>query len=141
MTNQQKSEASTRKYQTLLLVGSGVFLSTMDSSMVNVALPFIMESFGAPLKSIQWVVLVYLLSITITLLFWGIAADRLGKFFTYLVGISLFLSASVGCALAPTLTTLIVLRLIEGIGAALMMAAVPIIIRDVFKNHQLGKGL
>ena len=58
MTNQQKSEASTRKYQTLVLVGSGVFLSTMDSSMVNVALPFIMESFGAPLKSIQWVVLV-----------------------------------------------------------------------------------
>jgi EmrB/QacA subfamily drug resistance transporter len=141
MTNQQKSEASTRKYQTLLLVGAGVFLSTMDSSMVNVALPFIMESFGAPLKSIQWVVLVYLLSITITLLFWGIAADRFGKFFTYLIGICLFLSASLGCALAPTLTTLIVLRFIEGLGAAMMMAAGPIIIRDVFPNHQLGKGL
>ncbi len=60
--------SSLKKYQTLLLVGAGVFLSTMDSSMVNVALPFIMESFGAPLRTIQWVVLIYLLSITVTLL-------------------------------------------------------------------------
>ncbi|RZW21405.1 MAG: MFS transporter, partial [Desulfobulbaceae bacterium] len=95
---------SDRKYQTLVLVGAGVFLSTMDSSMVNVALPFIMESFGAPLRSIQWVVLIYLLSITVTLLFWGIVADRFGKFGTYLIGILIFLSASVGCAMAPSLT-------------------------------------
>lgn len=142
MAHHQNSEAtSVRKYQTLLLVGAGVFLSTLDSSMVNVALPFIMESFGAPLRSTQWVVLIYLLSITITLLFWGIAADRLGKFITYLVGICIFVSASIGCALAPTLTTLILLRFIEGLGAAMMMAAGPTIIRDVFPNHQLGKGL
>jgi EmrB/QacA subfamily drug resistance transporter len=134
-------ENSFRKYQTLLLVGAGVFLSTMDSSMVNVALPFIMESFGAPLRSIQWVVLIYLLSITVTLLFWGIVADRFGKFSIYLVGILVFLSASVGCALAPSLVLLIILRAVEGLGAAMLMAAGPTIIRDVFPNHQLGKGL
>ncbi|MBT8346221.1 MAG: MFS transporter [Desulfofustis sp.] len=132
---------SDRKYQTLVLVGAGVFLSTMDSSMVNVALPFIMESFGAPLRSIQWVVLIYLLSITVTLLFWGIVADRFGKFGTYLIGILIFLSASVGCAMAPSLTLLIVLRAIEGLGAAMLMAAGPTIIKDVFPNHQLGRGL
>ena len=130
-----------RKYHTLLLVGAGVFLSTMDSSMVNVALPFVMESFGAPLRSIQWVVLIYLLSITITLLFWGITADRFGRFATYLLGITVFITASAGCALAATLQLLILLRFIEGLGAAMMMAAGPTIIRDVFPNHQLGRGL
>ena len=129
------------KYQTLLLVGAGVFLSTMDSSMVNVALPFIMDSFGAPLRIIQWVVLVYLLSITVTLLFWGIVADRFGKFKIYLTGIIIFLSASLGCALASNLTLLIILRAVEGLGAAMLMAAGPTIIRDVFPNHQLGRGL
>jgi EmrB/QacA subfamily drug resistance transporter len=129
------------KYQTLLLVGAGVFLSTMDSSMVNIALPFIMESFGAPLRSVQWVVLVYLLSITVTLLFWGIVADRFGKFRIYLIGILIFLSSSCGCALASSLTLLIILRAVEGLGAAMLMAAGPTIIREVFPNHQLGRGL
>jgi EmrB/QacA subfamily drug resistance transporter len=138
---QMNGEQPLRKYQTLLLVGAGVFLSTMDSSMVNVALPFIMKSFGAPLRSIQWVVLIYLLSITVTLLFWGIVADRFGRFNTYLFGILIFLSASLGCALAPTLTTLIVLRFIEGLGAAMLMAAGPAIIRDVFPQHEIGRGL
>lgn len=118
-----------------------MFLSTMDSSMVNVALPFITKSFGASLRSTQWVVLVYLLSITVTLLFWGIVADRFGKFSTYLFGIGVFLSGSVGCALAPSLTVLIVMRFIEGLGASMMMAAGPTIIRDVFPTNQLGKGL
>ena len=139
--NRTSQEQPSRKYQTLLLVGAGVFLSTMDSSMINVALPFVMESFGAPLRSVQWVVLIYLLSITVTLLFWGIVADRFGKFSTYLIGILIFLSASVGCAMAPTLTLLIILRFVEGLGAAMLMAAGPTIIRDVFPNHQLGRGL
>ena len=138
---ENRDERPFRKYQTLLLVGAGVFLSTMDSSMVNVALPFIMDSFGAPLRSIQWVVLVYLLSITVTLLFWGIVADRYGKLSIYLIGILIFLSASFGCALAPSLALLIILRAVEGLGAAMLMAAGPTIIRDVFPNHQLGKGL
>lgn len=130
-----------RKYQTLVLVGAGVFLSTMDSSMVNVALPFITKSFAAPLRSTQWVVLVYLLSITVTLLFWGIVADRFGKFFTYLFGIGVFLGGSLGCALAPSLSVLILLRFIEGMGASMMMAAGPTIIREVFPTNQLGRGL
>ena len=142
MEHHQESDATPlRKYQTLVLVGAGVFLSTMDSSMVNIALPFVMDSFGAPLRTIQWVVLVYLLSITVTLLFWGIVADRFGKLVTYLFGICIFLLASVGCALAPTLALLILLRFIEGLGAAMMMAAGPTIIRDVFPSHQLGRGL
>lgn len=129
------------KYLTLFLVGAGVFLSTMDSSMVNVALPFIMEDFGSTLLKTQWVVLIYLLSITVTLLFWGIVADHVGKYRTYFAGITIFIAASIGCSVAPSLLFLIGLRFVEGLGAAMMMAAGPTIIRDVFPRNQLGTGL
>lgn len=129
------------RYMTLFLVGAGVFLSTMDSSMVNVALPFIMADLETTLLKTQWVVLIYLLSITVTLLFWGIAADHLGKYRIYFTGITVFVTASIGCSLAPHLLFLIVLRFIEGLGAAMMMAAGPTIIRDVFPRDQLGTGL
>lgn len=129
------------KYQTLVIVGAGVFLSTMDSSMVNVALPFIMRTFEAQLRQVQWVILIYLLSITVTLLFWGIVCDRIGKYRTYFAGIVIFLLSSVGCSLASSLPVLISIRFVEGLGAAMMMAAGPTIIRDVFPVSQLGRGL
>ena len=129
------------KYPTLFLVGAGVFLSTMDSSMVNVALPFIMDSFASTLRKTQWVVLIYLLSITVTLLFWGIVADYYGKYRTYFTGIAVFIAASLGCSVAPSLVLLTALRFVEGLGAAMMMAAGPTIIRDVFPRNQLGTGL
>jgi len=129
------------KYRTLFLVGTGVFVSTMDSSMVNVALPFIMNDFGTTLLQSQWVVLIYLLSITVTLLFWGILADQKGRYRIYFSGISVFIAASVGCSVAPSLVHLIILRFIEGLGAAMMMAAGPAIIRGAFPRSQLGTGL
>jgi MFS family permease len=141
--NSQSNRQSQRsgQYQTLALVSGGVFLSTMDSSMVNVALPFIMADFEAPLISAKWVVLIYLLSITVTLLFWGIAADRFGRFLIYFLGISLFLLSSAGCSLAPDLGMLIGIRFVEGLGAAMMMASGPAIIRDAFPPAQIGRGL
>lgn len=137
----QTELGTTAQYQIVLLVGAGVFLSTMDSSMVNVALPFIMQTFAAQLIEVQWVVLIYLLSITVTLLIWGIVSDRIGKHITYLAGIGLFVLSSLGCSLAPSLPVLVALRFVEGLGAAMMMAAGPTILRDVFPRNQLGKGL
>ncbi len=134
-------ETGMAKWRIFLLVGAGVFLSTMDSSMVNVALPSIMRSFTAPLIQVQWVVLIYLLTITVSLLFWGVAADRLGTGTVYLLGIGIFGTGSLVCAAAPSLWLLIGARLVEGVGAAMMMASGPVIIRDAFPRRELGKGL
>ena len=78
------------KWPVFILVTAGVFLSTMDSSMVNVALPSIMRSFSSTLIQTQWVVLIYLLTITVSLLFWGITADHLGTNSVYLTGVGTF---------------------------------------------------
>ncbi len=129
------------KWPIFFLVAAGVFLSTMDSSMVNVALPSIMRTFGASLVQVQWVVLIYLLSITVTLLLWGIAADRYGSYLIYLLGVGVFMSGSLACFMAPGLGLLIGFRLVEGLGAAMMMSAGPALIRSVFPTDQLGKGL
>ncbi len=132
---------SNSKWRVFLLVGVGVFLCTMDSSMVNVALPSIMRTFTAPLIHVQWVVLIYLLTITVSLLIWGVAADRFGRERIYLIGTGVFAAGSLCCAVAPSLAVLIGLRFVEGLGAAMMMAAGPAIIREAFPRGELGKGL
>lgn len=123
------------------LVAVGVFLSTMDSSMINVALPSIMRSFGSSLPQTEWVVLMYLLTITVSLLFWGRVADRIGLGCIYLSGMFVFSIASVACYLSATLAQLIAFRFLQAIGAAMMMATGPAIIKMVFPLGQLGKAL
>jgi EmrB/QacA subfamily drug resistance transporter len=140
--SERQSQMTTRhKWPVFILVTAGVFLSTMDSSMVNVALPSIMRSFSTSLIQTQWVVLIYLLTITVSLLFWGIAADHLGTNSVYLAGVATFAVGSVCCSQAPGLSWLIGFRFIEGLGAAMMMSAGPAIIRDVFPRSSLGKAL
>ncbi len=123
------------------MVAVGVFLSTMDSSMINVALPSIMRSFGTTLPQTEWVVLMYLLTITISLLFWGRMADRVGKGSVYLLGMLVFTVGSMACFLSATLWQLVFFRFLQALGAAMMMATGPAIIKRVFPAGQLGLAL
>ncbi len=113
----------------------------MDSSMINVALPSIMRSFGTGLPQTEWVVQVYLLTITASLLFWGRVADRLGLGLVYLLGMLIFSIGSIACYLSATLLELIFFRFIQAIGASMMMATGPAIIKTIFPLNQLGKAL
>jgi EmrB/QacA subfamily drug resistance transporter len=128
-------------WPTFLMVATGVFLSTMDSSMVNVALPSIMRSFGSSLPQTEWVVLMYLLTITVTLLFWGRLADQYGKSMVYLSGMMVFTLGSLACYFSVTLGQLVFFRFIQALGASMMMATGPAIIKMVFPVGQLGKAL
>jgi len=128
-------------WSVFLVVAVGVFLSTMDSSMINVALPSIMRSFGTSLPQTEWVVLVYLLTITTFLLFWGRMADELGLGSVYLSGMVVFSIGSVACYLSATLLQLIAFRFFQAMGASMMMATGPAIIKLVFPVEQLGKAL
>ncbi len=123
------------------MVAVGVFLSTMDSSMINVALPSIMRSFGTTLPRTEWVVLIYLLTITVSLLFWGRIGDQYGKGTVYLSGMFVFSVASMACYLSATLSQLIFFRFFQALGASMMMATGPAIIKMVFPIGQLGMAL
>jgi EmrB/QacA subfamily drug resistance transporter len=109
--------------------------------MVNIALPFIMKDFHSSLGDTQWVVMIYLLTITATLLFWGHLSDRLGRGRVYTAGLLIFGLGSLACAYAPTLAFLVVARFCQALGGAMMMATGPAIIRETFPREQLGRGL
>lgn len=129
------------KWKRFLIVAVGVFMSTLDSSMVNIALPTVMRHFHSPMHATEWVVLSYLLTITATLLFWGHLGDRLGRGKVYGAGMVIFALGSLSCALAPGLPSLVLSRFGQGLGAAMMMATGPAIIRDSFPPEQLGRTL
>ncbi|MGW8160501.1 MAG: MFS transporter [Desulfoprunum sp.] len=130
-----------RRWPYFFMVAAGVLMSTMDSSMINVALPSIMRSFSTSLPATQLVVLVYLSTITITLVVWGHLADIYGRGKTFLVGILVFAGAALGCSCAGSLAQLVAMRSIQGAGAAMMMSSGPAIIKMVFPPDQLGRGL
>lgn len=109
--------------------------------MVNVALPTIMAEFKAPLHLTEWVVLAYLLTISATLLFWGHLADRLGRGRFYGLGFLVFGAGSLFCGLSSTLTGLVLSRFLQALGAALMMANGPAIIRETFPPDKLGRSM
>lgn len=134
-------QVHSRRWLFFLLVATGVLLSTMDSSMINVALPSIMRSFSISLAATQLVVLAYLSTITISLVFWGHIADIWGRGEIYLKGMLIFAGASIGCYLSASLVPLILFRCIQGLGAAMMMSSGPAIIKMVFPADQLGRGL
>lgn len=129
------------KWKKFLIVAVGVFMSTLDSSMVNIALPAVMRHFHSPMHATEWVVLAYLLTITATLLFWGHLGDRFGRGRVYGAGMLLFALGSLACAAAPGLPGLVIARFGQGLGAAMMMATGPAIIRDSFPPEQLGRSL
>ena len=130
-----------RRWPLFGVVAVGVFMSTLDSSMVNIALPSIMRDFGSHLHTTEWVVLVYLLTITATLLLWGHLGDRVGKNKIYSGGLLLFALGSLACALSGTLAVLIASRCGQALGAAMMMATGPAIIKQNFPPNQLGRSL
>ena len=132
---------ASRPWSFFLLVAIGVFLSTMDSSMVNVALPTIMRSFATTLAQTEWVALIYLLTITVTLLIWGSLSDRFGKGKMYLLGMLVFSMGSIACYLASTLAILVFCRFVQASGAAMMMSSGPAILKLVFPVQQLGRAL
>ena len=124
-----------------MIVATGVFMSTLDSSMVNIALPTIMKDFHSSLKNTEWVVMIYLLTITTTLLFWGHLSDRVGRSKIYTSGMLTFGLGSLACAYAPSLFILIFARFAQALGASMMMSTGPAIIKETFPKEQLGRGL
>ncbi len=120
---------------------TGVFLSTMDSGMINVALPTIMRSFGLSLEYAEFIVTFYLLTITVTLVFWGHFADRFGRGNMYLAGMLLFALGSLACYFSASYHLLLASRFLQALGASMMMSSGPALIKMAFPADHLGRSL
>ncbi len=127
------------KWLVFSIVATGVFMSTLDSSMLNIALPTIMGHFQSSLKHTEWVVMIYLLTVASTLLLWGHLGDILGRGRLYAAGMLLFAVGSMACAASSGLGMLIFFRFCQAVGASMMMALGPAIIKTTFPTNQLGR--
>jgi len=106
----------------LAALSLSTLLSALGTSIANVGLPSMANAFGASFQEVQWIVLAYLLAITTLIVSAGRLGDIIGRRRLLLTGIALFTAASVLCALAATLGLLLASRVLQGIGAAIMMA-------------------
>jgi MFS family permease len=111
------------RYPTLVLARTilASSLAFIDGSVVNVGLPAINATFHAGAEDLQWVINAYLLPLSALLLLGGGAGDHFGQVRLLVVGTLLFGMASVACAVAPSLPWLLFARVLQGIGAALLM--------------------
>lgn len=120
---------------------TGTFMVNVDSSVVNVALPVMQHQFALPIATLQWVVTAYLLAITGVLPVMGQLADRLGRREVFVVGTATFIVGSLLCALSPDFEWLVMARVFQGLGGAIIMANVMAIIALIFAPDQRGKAL
>ena len=124
---------STRRgKQTLVLLCAVAFLDFVDASIVNVALPSIRGDLGFSVQSLQWVISAYMLTYGGFMLLGGRAADLLGRRRLLVAGTSVFFATSLAAGLASTEAMLVGARLIQGMGAAMMLPAALSILTTTF---------
>ncbi len=129
------------KWLVMAAVGMGIFLATIDGSIVNVALPTLESAFNASFATLQWVVLAYLVTISTLMLSVGRLADMVGKKTIYASGFVVFTLGSVLCGLSPTIYWLIGARILQALGAAMVMALGTAIIIEAFPPQEWGRAL
>ncbi len=106
----------------VLTVCVGAFMGQLDSSIVTITYPSLEREFGAPLATVQWVSLAYLLVTTALMVTVGHMSDLLGRKLVYLYGFGLFTLSSAACSLAPDLAALVCFRVVQALGAAMISA-------------------
>jgi EmrB/QacA subfamily drug resistance transporter len=130
-----------RKWWTLAAVSFGLFMIMLDNTVVNVALPSIQRDLETDLSQLQWIVTGYALSFAALMLIGGKLADAYGRRLLFVAGILVFTLASLWCGLATSGDMLIVARVVQGVGAALMNPATLSIIAATFPPRERGTAI
>lgn len=125
----------------LLSLSLSMWLSSLGTSITNVALPTLTQVFQVSFQAVQWVVLAYLLAITSLIVGAGRLGDMVGRRRLLLAGIALFSVASGLCAAAPTLWLLIAARALQGLGAAILMALTMALVAEVVPKDKTGSAM
>jgi EmrB/QacA subfamily drug resistance transporter len=130
-----------QKWYVMAAVAMGIFLATIDGSIVNVALPTLVRGYDTDFAVVQWVVLAYLLTVTTLMLSMGRLGDMIGKKPLYAAGVIIFAIGSGLCGLAPTVYWLIAFRMLQAVGSAAIMALGTAILTEAFPPAERGKAL
>jgi EmrB/QacA subfamily drug resistance transporter len=130
--------SSSRRWFGLVFISLGVALIIVDSTIVNVAVPSIVDDLGISSTQVQWVQEAYTLVFASLLLLFGSLADKFGRRRMLLIGIVIFTAASVLAGLAPTGDLLILARLVQGVGGAMVLPTTLSLINATFRGRERG---
>ena len=129
------------KWVVLTVTTVGIFMATLDSSIVVVGLPQVVSDLKTNLVVGVWIITIYRLMITVLLVGIGRWADMHGRVRLYNMGFAVFTLGSLLSGLSPTAEALLAFRLVQGIGAALLFVNSVAIVTDAFSGKDLGKGI
>ncbi|MGF1610233.1 MAG: MFS transporter [Kiloniellales bacterium] len=118
-----------------------MLLSSLGISIPNVALPTLAQAFTASFQEVQWIIIAYLLAMTIMIVGVGRLGDIVGHRRVLSAGITLFTAASVLCGAAPTLWILTIARAAQGLGAAVLMALTVALVREAVPKEKTGSAM
>src|SRR5215831_17613198 len=126
------------KWWVLSCTSLGMLLATINSGTLIIALPDLERALGTSLLELVWVILVYMISSTVLVLSAGRLSDLFGRKRAYVAGFIVFSLASLGAGFAGSGAELIVWRLVQGVGGALIFANAGAIVTDAFPPEELG---
>jgi EmrB/QacA subfamily drug resistance transporter len=137
------TDASRSQREVWILIATilGSSLAFIDGTAVNVALPALQTAMHATVSDVQWVVESYALLLAALLIVGGSLGDRYGRRRIYVVGVILFVLASVCCGLAPSIGWLILARGVQGVGAALLVPGSLALISASFPLNERGRAI
>ena len=136
-----QSRANPHQRRALLAAILASSMAFIDSSALNVALPTLQAGLGATGAQLLWVVNAYLLMLAALILFGGALGDSVGRKRVFQSGIGVFLLASLGCGLAPSIELLIAARVLQGLGGALMIPSSLALISATFPASERGRAI
>lgn len=125
----------------LAALSLSMLLSSLGTSIANVALPTLAAAFSASFQQVQWIVLAYLLAITTVIVSAGRLGDMVGRRRLLMAGLAVFSAASLLCGLAPALWLMILARAVQGFGAAVMMALTMAFVGETVPRERTGSAM
>jgi MFS family permease len=140
-TSPETEKDYSHKWQVMTAVGVAVFLGTVDGSIVNIALPTIVDDFDTSFGAVQWVPLSYLLTQATLVLGMGRLGDIAGRKAMFVAGFAVFTLGSVLSGISPGVEWLILFRVVQGIGSALIFSMQFALITESFPPSERGKAL
>lgn len=129
------------KWIICIIIILGNFLGMLDSSTVQLALYPIAKGLGITLSKVQWIIIAYMLVLTVFLPFFGKLGDLFPKNKVYGTGFLTFALGAMLCTISPNYMTLVISRCIEALGASIMLANGPAVIATLFHGKNRGKAL
>lgn len=123
-----------RRLLVLWICAFSLFMTYVDSTILNVALPTLQRDLGASLSQLQWVVDAYMVVLASLLLLSGAVADRMGRRKMFTTGLLTFAGGSLLCSLAPNIDTLIAFRALQAIGGSMLTPVSLSIVRTTFTD-------